>query len=507
MFDHSRLEEAEGSVSNPTHDFSVTALKVIGEVLAASGSCRLTRADVGAMQVRVGDSVCQGDLIETAADGRISIRFLDGTTFDLCDNARMELDEFVCNADGTPHSGLLTLARGAFRLIAGQMVKAGRLRIDTPVASIRGRGQAGAFGTLSLAALILSVISEAEASSDQTSQQNDVIAYKDLDLNGNFDLTLPNGTVVNVGDPGETVTITDSLDITYSTNTSSQMEEYQAGQRETLSYLSLGLSGPTSTGPIGSPTLFVDPLPLQPINFTPPDPNQKTPTNSNPPPAPGPNLPVDNPIIRHAPVLTSAAADQIETDAGLKISGTITVTDLDFENISVSVTSVAVNETQSTGPLDGRPDIPTLKAMLSLAQSSIAAAPTAQLVWSFDSGSEAFDYLAKDETLTLVYQVRGSDSIDSDTKTVTITITGTNDTPVLAAVTGRTYTDTANDDTFTAATGTLTSTDADVNDTATYGITGGTTGGGTTLGSVIYDVSKVGTYHAVCAEHDRRLAL
>ena len=61
-------------------------------------------------------------------------------------------------------------------------------------------------------------------------------------------------------------------------------------------------------------------------------------------------------------------------------------------------------------------------------------------------------------------------------------------------MTGPTYTDTANDDTFAAATGTLSRTDRDAGDSATYGISGGTTGGGTTSGSVIYDVSKVGTY-------------
>ena len=38
------------------------------------------------------------------------------------------------------------------------MVQAGRLRIDTPVASIRGRGLAGAFGTaLDLTAAELSI--------------------------------------------------------------------------------------------------------------------------------------------------------------------------------------------------------------------------------------------------------------------------------------------------------------------------------------------------------------
>ena len=93
-------------------------------------------------------------------------------------------------------------------------------------------------------------------------------------------------------------------------------------------------------------------------------------------------------------------------------------------------------------------------------------------------------------------------------QTFTVTLDGANDTPILATVTGPTYTDTANNDTFAAATGTLTRTDRDAGDSATYGINGGTTGGDTTLGGVTYDVSKVGTYGTLYVkQHDRRLAL
>src|SRR6185436_9666937 len=65
----------------------------------------------------------------------------------------------------------------------------------------------------------------------------------------------------------------------------------------------------------------------------------------------------------------------------------------------------------------------------------------------------------------------GSGASDSDT--LTITLNGVNDTPELGAVTDASYNDTAADDTFANVTGTLTSTDRDSGDSASYAVAGG----------------------------------
>jgi Ca2+-binding RTX toxin-like protein len=68
--------------------------------------------------------------------------------------------------------------------------------------------------------------------------------------------------------------------------------------------------------------------------------------------------------------------------------------------------------------------------MLAVSPSSIAADPgsTNNLTWSFDSGSQAFDFLSEGQTLTLTYTIKATDDhSSSDTQTVAITITGTND--------------------------------------------------------------------------------
>jgi VCBS repeat-containing protein len=96
------------------------------------------------------------------------------------------------------------------------------------------------------------------------------------------------------------------------------------------------------------------------------------------------------------------------------------------------------------------------------------------LDWAFDSGSEAFDYLADGESLTLTYQIRVQDdsgvaaSDTSTTQTVTIVIEGTNDTPVISVEAedsdGETLSET---DAGLSVSGTLTTTDIDLSDTVT----------------------------------------
>jgi len=127
--------------------------QIIGDIHTASGQATIRRAGGAPVQVMVGDFVLSGDVIETADDGQIAIRFVDGTLFMLSDNTQLTLDEFVCGPERISQSAEFTVARGSFAFVAGRLAKAGSLRIETPVGSICGRTGAGGFGLLSLAAL------------------------------------------------------------------------------------------------------------------------------------------------------------------------------------------------------------------------------------------------------------------------------------------------------------------------------------------------------------------
>jgi VCBS repeat-containing protein len=241
--------------------------QIIGNIKTAIGCGTLWRASGITTRVMVGDPVCQGEVIETAAEGRIGIRFIDGTVFNLSGGTRVALNEFVCDSSGTSRSALFAVSRGTFGFIAGQVAKTGCLRVETPVGSIRGRAHTGGIGTLSLAALAFSIIKEVQAAdSNVTFLDDDNIAYKDM-AHGAFELVtkeaIPRHIIVE--DPGETIILSprgSSISVNQVTNNAVRMAELQEAQQDVLANFAKGL------GPNGSSTPpFVNPLPVQPINF------------------------------------------------------------------------------------------------------------------------------------------------------------------------------------------------------------------------------------------------
>src|SRR5207302_820448 len=113
--------------------------------------------------------------------------------------------------------------------------------------------------------------------------------------------------------------------------------------------------------------------------------------------------------------------------------------------------------------------------------------------YTFVPNDTAIEGLKTTDTTSFTLTVTdGSNATAS--QLLTITLNGVNDTPVLtASLTSATYNDSAADDTFTAVTGTLTSTDRDAGDTATYSINGQTVGTNT-INTVAYDAFKTSTY-------------
>src|SRR5207248_2374703 len=103
----------------------------------------------------------------------------------------------------------------------------------------------------------------------------------------------------------------------------------------------------------------------------------------------------------------SDSATKQESNSGLTASGTLTITDADLsDTVATSVTGLS-----HTGPTGGLSDA-QLQAMLSVAPvSALAANPgdTHNLAWTFDSVSQAFDFLAAGESLVLTYTVTTDD--------------------------------------------------------------------------------------------------
>jgi VCBS repeat-containing protein len=130
------------------------------------------------------------------------------------------------------------------------------------------------------------------------------------------------------------------------------------------------------------------------------------------------------------------------------ISGTSTRIDPAAPSDATLLTMFSITP---TAVLDGTEDIDTLN-------------------WTFDSGAEAFDYLAAGETLVLQYTIRVTDDNglpQSDTETVTITITGSNDAPVIGGANSGAVVEDVNVTSGTVSTnGKLTINDPDVGESS-----------------------------------------
>ncbi len=139
-----------------------------------------------------------------------------------------------------------------------------------------------------------------------------------------------------------------------------------------------------------------------------------------------------------APVISigagdSAAESLIETNAGLSVSGTLSIGDVDTSD---TVTMSKVDTITKGGTYAGvLPTDAALKAMFSVTggESSTAQDSLANgIIWTFDSGAQAFDAIPDGQTLILTYTVRATDTQGAtDDQTVQITITGTNDSGVI----------------------------------------------------------------------------
>jgi hypothetical protein len=121
--------------------------KPIGKVVSATGSVTIqhvnaviVQATLGDARTKPGDAVFLGDVVQTGADGKVSIAFTDGTAFDLSSNARMALTDFVYDPKSTSNSTLFSLTKGTFTFVAGKIAKTGDMKIDTPVATMGIRG-------------------------------------------------------------------------------------------------------------------------------------------------------------------------------------------------------------------------------------------------------------------------------------------------------------------------------------------------------------------------------
>lgn len=114
----------------------------IGQVKDITGKAFAVRTDGTRAQLSAGDSVYQGDVVETADGAAINMVFVDQTTFALGGDARLALDELVYNPATQTGSSSFSIMKGVFVFVSGEIAKADntKMQVNTPVATIGIRG-------------------------------------------------------------------------------------------------------------------------------------------------------------------------------------------------------------------------------------------------------------------------------------------------------------------------------------------------------------------------------
>jgi hypothetical protein len=124
----------------------------IGKVLTVDGTVRIEHSAAILVQVnfpantaeqtKVGDLVYRGDIIQTGPDGKLGAAFSDGSSFSVSANARMEVNEFVYDPRGHSNESLMSLTKGTFTFIAGEVAHTGSMKVKTPIGTMGIRGTA-----------------------------------------------------------------------------------------------------------------------------------------------------------------------------------------------------------------------------------------------------------------------------------------------------------------------------------------------------------------------------
>jgi FecR protein len=131
---------------------AVLDTKPVGKVVTVTGIASIEHAAAvvvqanlppgSAVQARPGDSIYRGDLIQTGSEGSLAVTFADGTSFNVSSNARMEVNEFIYDPNSQSNSTLLSLTKGTFTFIAGNVAHTGSMKVDTPLGTMGIRGTA-----------------------------------------------------------------------------------------------------------------------------------------------------------------------------------------------------------------------------------------------------------------------------------------------------------------------------------------------------------------------------
>jgi len=116
--------------------------QALGASVVGSVSRVQNQAQVGSANAALGTSVHMGDALQTGANARLEITFVDDTRLTLGENARVVIDRYVYNPDRSIGAMALKSTRGALRFATGKINQMDQktVTVSTPAAALAVRG-------------------------------------------------------------------------------------------------------------------------------------------------------------------------------------------------------------------------------------------------------------------------------------------------------------------------------------------------------------------------------
>lgn len=119
-------------------------LNFAGEIAEITGEVKITRGDTGETIIaEKGTQFYEGDIIETAGNGAVNLKFTDDSTMALSENAELEIDEYIMDETGGGEgSSNFSVMKGLFVYTSGMIGQddPDDVHISTPQGSIGIRG-------------------------------------------------------------------------------------------------------------------------------------------------------------------------------------------------------------------------------------------------------------------------------------------------------------------------------------------------------------------------------
>jgi hypothetical protein len=114
----------------------------IGRIKRVYGHAQILRGTT-ALPATPGEALLEHDVLETGADGRISLAFIDNTRFSIGPQSRVDVAQF--RFDETTHSGSrfeTRVDRGSLAVVSGQIAHESKdaMRVRTPTSLLGVRG-------------------------------------------------------------------------------------------------------------------------------------------------------------------------------------------------------------------------------------------------------------------------------------------------------------------------------------------------------------------------------